>query len=134
MGFGGMGGGYGVPAWGGKGKGGGTGGGAKVFVGGLNKMSTVDALTNYFSQYGTLVDVVVMKNGETGESRGFGFVQFDAVESVEAVLEAYDNHHIDGKWVEVKRADGNRGGGKGGGGFGGGKGGGFKGPFKGPYW
>merc|ERR1711957_356256 len=118
-----------------KGKGGGKGGGGpgeKVFVGGLNKMTNDDTLNNYFSQYGNLVDVVVMKDQMTGESRGFGFVKYDSTQCVEAVMADYENHNIDGKWVEVKRADGKSGGGGGKGGGGGGKGGCF-GPAPGAY-
>jgi len=100
----------------------------KVFVGGLPQSTTEEAVQAYFSQFGTLVDCVVMKDRETGRSRGFGFVQFDNTDSVEQVVAEYDNHHIDEKWVECKKAvPQTKGAGKFGGGFGGGKG-----PGKGP--
>mmetsp|Transcript_72354 Transcript_72354/g.150982 ORF Transcript_72354/g.150982 Transcript_72354/m.150982 type:complete len:307 (-) Transcript_72354:71-991(-) len=126
---------------GGKGFGGGKGGGGgghagptdKVFVGGLAPTVTDETLTNYFSRYGTLVDVVVMKDRATQKSRGFGFVRYDTTDPVEQVMADYESHQIDGKWVEVKRAvpqeqiapdpRGKGGFGKGGGCKGGGKGG-----------
>ncbi|CAE8641862.1 unnamed protein product, partial [Polarella glacialis] len=40
----------------------------------------------------------------TGKPRGFGFVVFETVEMVDAVLSDYGKHRIDGKWVDVKRA------------------------------
>merc|ERR1719296_754114 len=42
----------------------------------------------------------------TGKPRGFGFVVFEHIDMLEAVLRDYDRHVIDGKWVEVKRATG----------------------------
>mmetsp|Transcript_8915 Transcript_8915/g.16008 ORF Transcript_8915/g.16008 Transcript_8915/m.16008 type:complete len:442 (+) Transcript_8915:135-1460(+) len=76
----------------------------KVFIGGIPTETTDDALHAYFSQYGTLVDCVAMKDKATGRPRGFGFVQYDSPESVDAVMQDYANHRIEGKWVEVKRA------------------------------
>merc|ERR1719203_2431248 len=68
----------------------------KVFIGGLAPTTTDDTLNMYFSKYGTLVDVVVMKDKVTQKSRGFGFVRYDAPESVERVMADYDHHEIDG--------------------------------------
>merc|ERR1719188_2023273 len=76
----------------------------KVFVGGLPQNCTEEVLTNYFMQYGTIVDSVVMKDRETGNSRGFGFVTYDSVAAVDMVMAQYDDHRIKKKWIEVKRA------------------------------
>lgn len=124
------------------GKGGGRSGGGpatdKVFVGGLPQDCSDDKIRDYFQAYGNIVDAVVMKDRETGRSRGFGFVQFDASAPVEKVMQDYATHKIEGKWVEVKRSvprdqmppapasrsEGGRGdGGRSGGGSGGGGGG-----------
>merc|ERR1719181_2377877 len=40
----------------------------------------------------------------TGKPRGFGFVVFENTVHVDKVMQDYNNHRIDGKWVEVKRA------------------------------
>jgi len=98
---------------GGKGKPGFDGPTDKVFVGGLTPQTDDNALNAYFSRYGTLVDVVVMKDNMTQRSRGFGFVRYDNNDSVEQVCADYDNHEIDGKWVEVKKAVPQENGGKG---------------------
>jgi len=75
----------------------------KIFIGGLNYNSTEDSLRSHFSQYGELIDVVVMKFPDTKRSRGFGFVTFSKDEEVDACQEARP-HTIDGKTVETKRA------------------------------
>merc|ERR1712001_234674 len=75
----------------------------KIFIGGLNYNSTEDSLKSHFSQYGELVDVVVMKFPDTKRSRGFGFVTFSNDQEVDACQTARP-HTIDGKTVETKRA------------------------------
>jgi len=47
----------------------------KIFVGGLSQETTKESLSAYFSQYGQ-ADAYVMKDGATGRSRGFAFVNF----------------------------------------------------------
>jgi len=59
---------------------------------------------DYFSRYGNIVDCVVMKDRGSNRSRGFGFVQFDRTGPVDQIIADYSDHHIDGKWVEVKKA------------------------------
>jgi len=76
----------------------------KIFVGGLTQGTTLEMLTTYFSQYGPITDAVVMSDKITGKPRGFGFCVFETVAVVDAVLDDYLKHRIDGKWVDVKRA------------------------------
>eukprot|EP00443_Scrippsiella_acuminata_P047564 CAMPEP_0115271238 /NCGR_PEP_ID=MMETSP0270-20121206/53991_1 /TAXON_ID=71861 /ORGANISM="Scrippsiella trochoidea, Strain CCMP3099" /LENGTH=133 /DNA_ID=CAMNT_0002687581 /DNA_START=91 /DNA_END=488 /DNA_ORIENTATION=- len=76
----------------------------KIFVGGLPQNCTEQVLSNYFMQYGTIVDSVVMKDRETGNSRGFGFITYDSENAVDMVMAQYEDHRIEKKWVEVKRA------------------------------
>uniref|UniRef100_A0A0G4HY73 RRM domain-containing protein n=1 Tax=Chromera velia CCMP2878 TaxID=1169474 RepID=A0A0G4HY73_9ALVE len=76
----------------------------KCFVGGLPPTCDKEKLSAYFSQFGRLTDAAVMYEGVTRRPRGFGFVEFETQEAMEAVMANYKDHHIDGKWVEVKRA------------------------------
>ena len=55
-------------------------------------------LYNEFSKYGEIVDSIVMKNPETGNSRGFGFVTYKENSSAENAV-ASGSHKIDGKIV-----------------------------------
>ena len=55
-------------------------------MGGLTLSTTVDDLRSYFGQYGEIVDAVVMKDGDTKRSRGFGFVTFKDPQSVDDCL------------------------------------------------
>lgn len=75
----------------------------KLFVGGLSWQTTPDKLRDYFGQFGTVTDVLVMKDPVTQRSRGFGFITFSSPESVERVL-AVPSHSLDGKKIDPKHA------------------------------
>ncbi|WAR00519.1 RB27C-like protein [Mya arenaria] len=82
----------------------------KLFVGGLSWDTSKDSLLQYFSQYGEVVDCIVMKNQETGKSRGFGFVTYGDPSCVEVVL-SVPAHIVDGR--QGPRGGNSRGGGGG---------------------
>lgn len=48
----------------------------KIFLGGLTWQTTEEMLKTHFGKWGSLNDVILMRNKITGEPRGFGFVQF----------------------------------------------------------
>ncbi|VFQ65468.1 unnamed protein product [Cuscuta campestris] len=83
----------------------------KIFVGGLPPTLCDDDLREYFSTYGNVVEQQIMLDHTTGRSRGFGFVSFDSEDSVEKVLSDGRMHELNGKQVEIKRAEPKRGGG-----------------------
>jgi len=60
----------------------------KIFVGGLNPITTGQTLREYFSDFGPVLDAKVVREGE--KSKGFGFVQFrDCIPA-----EVLENSHI----------------------------------------
>nr|XP_042906883.1 heterogeneous nuclear ribonucleoprotein 27C isoform X2 [Parasteatoda tepidariorum] len=73
----------------------------KLFVGGLSWETTKETLQTYFSKFGEVVDSVVMKNNETGRSRGFGFVTFKDPSCVSIVLQTKP-HELNGRTVDAK--------------------------------
>ena len=75
----------------------------KVFIGGLSYKTDDDTLKTYFAKYGNLVDHVVMKDGTSGRSRGFGFVTYSCSSMVDELMKNRP-HIIDGRQVEPKRA------------------------------
>ena len=62
---------------------------------------TDQELTSYFQAYGSVVYCKVKKD-EYGNSKKFGMVQFDTEDAVNAVLNDYESHNIQGKWIDVK--------------------------------
>jgi RNA-binding protein Musashi len=61
-------------------------------------------LTNEFAKYGDIVDSIVVKNQETGASRGFGFVTFKDNATAQRAVNS-GTHKIDSKVVDVKLCD-----------------------------
>nr|XP_010907705.1 heterogeneous nuclear ribonucleoprotein 1 isoform X1 [Elaeis guineensis]XP_019702544.1 heterogeneous nuclear ribonucleoprotein 1 isoform X1 [Elaeis guineensis] len=74
----------------------------KLFIGGVSWDTDDDHLREYFRTYGEVVEAVIMKDRTTGRARGFGFVVFADPAVAERVL--MENHIIDGRKVEVKKA------------------------------
>ncbi|KAL8435720.1 hypothetical protein Efla_005258 [Eimeria flavescens] len=62
----------------------------KIFVGGLNRNTTAESLKEYFSAFGPVHHTEVLFDKLTGRSRGFGFVTFEDVETINSVV---DRHH-----------------------------------------
>uniref|UniRef100_A0A8C2XQF7 RRM domain-containing protein n=1 Tax=Cyclopterus lumpus TaxID=8103 RepID=A0A8C2XQF7_CYCLU len=52
----------------------------KLFVGGLSFDTNEDTLAEAFGKYGAIEKVDVIRDRESGNSRGFGFVKFENVE------------------------------------------------------
>ncbi|CAK4025012.1 RNA-binding (RRM domain) [Lecanosticta acicola] len=74
----------------------------KMFIGGLNWETTDESLKNYFSQFGEVVECTVMRDGQTGRSRGFGFLTFKDPKVVNTVM--VKEHQLDNKLIDPKRA------------------------------
>merc|ERR1719232_2255610 len=75
----------------------------KIFVGGVSQETSSEEVKKYFSQYGPVEDAVMLMDQITKRHRGFGFVTFQAEETVELVCELH-YHTINNKKVEVKKA------------------------------
>lgn len=74
----------------------------KMFIGGLNWETTEEGLRNYFNKYGHVIDLKIMKDPNTGRSRGFGFLTFESPSSVDEVVKT--QHILDGKVIDPKRS------------------------------
>ncbi|XP_022195514.2 RNA-binding protein Musashi homolog Rbp6 isoform X2 [Nilaparvata lugens] len=76
---------------------------AKLFVGGLSWQTSSEKLRQYFGMFGSVTDVLIMKDPITQRSRGFGFITFSDPETVEKVLKV-PIHTLDGKKIDPKHA------------------------------
>lgn len=104
---------------------------SKVYVGNLSWGTTDDTLREAFSQFGQVLDSIVMRDRETNRSRGFGFVTYGSSQEADAAIASMNEQDLDGRRIKVNLANarpsgGGFGGGGGyqqGGGYGGGGGG-----------
>lgn len=74
-----------------------------MFLGGLHLDTTEEDLREFFQEFGEIIDCVVMRDGGTRKSRGFGFVTFSDSASVDKALDSKP-HVITGREVDSKRA------------------------------
>ncbi|KAJ1397819.1 hypothetical protein B484DRAFT_339790, partial [Ochromonadaceae sp. CCMP2298] len=72
----------------------------KIFIGGLSYSTDEEKLKKYFRQYGNVQDAVVMKDPVSKRSRGFGFITYVDVPSVDNAL-AHEPHTIDSRKVSI---------------------------------
>src|SRR5687768_8668170 len=100
--------------------------GNRLYVGNLAFQTTENEIQDAFSQVGTVTEVKLVLDRETGRSRGFAFVSMASDEEAQKAIAELNGRNLDGRDLRVNEAeDRQRGGGGGGGGrgFGGGGGG-----------
>jgi len=95
----------------------------KLYVGNMNFDTTEDGLRDAFAAFGTVEDVAVIADRDTGRPRGFAFVTM-ADSDARAAIDGLNGRELDGRTLNVNEARARSGGGGGGGGYGGGGGGG----------
>ncbi len=97
----------------------------KIYVGNLPWSTTSADLEALFSAHGAVRSAEVISDRETGRSRGFGFVEMETDEGLQAAISALNGHEMNGRPLTVNEARERtpRAGGGGGGGYGGGGGG-----------
>jgi len=110
---------------------------SKLYVGNLPYNTTPEALRDLFSQAGTVESADIIKERETGRSKGFGFVSMASKEEAQKAIQMFNGYSFSGRPLTVNiarpreergpgggggfRGGGNRGGGDRRGGFGGDK-------------
>jgi len=94
-----------------------------IFVGNLSFGATEDAVRSMFEQYGTVDRVSLITDRDTGQARGFGFVEMSNDAEAERAISELNGRELDGRALNINEArpKTDRGGG-GGGGYGGGGG------------
>jgi RNA recognition motif-containing protein len=108
----------------------------KLYVGNLSYATTEDDLRELFSQAGTVASVELIKDRDTGSSKGFAFVEMGSQNDAEKAISTFNGYTLDNRQLKVNIArpreerprtggwydDRPRGGGGGGGGRGGDRG------------
>lgn len=72
----------------------------KLFIGGLNGATTKEKLTDYFEQFGRVMEAFVVY--DHGKPSGFGFVTVDSQGTVDRILKL--KHDLDSSQIDVKPA------------------------------
>ena len=106
---------------------------SKLYVGNMPYTTTEDELRTLFGQAGNVTSVAVIKDRDTGQSKGFGFVEMANGADAQKAIGMFNGYRMGDRTLTVNVARpreerGGGGGGFGGGGFGGPRGGGGGGP------
>ena len=76
----------------------------KLFVGGLPFSTTDDELQAAFAAHGTVASAVVVKDRDSGRSKGFGFVEFENDDEGKAAQAAMNGSELGGRTISVDMA------------------------------
>jgi RNA recognition motif-containing protein len=75
----------------------------KIFVGNLPFTATQDEVRDLFAPHGTVHEVKLINDRETGRPRGFGFVEMDA-DGATAAMRELDGKEFNGRDLRVNEA------------------------------
>ncbi|EKE04629.1 MAG: RNP-1 like protein RNA-binding protein [uncultured bacterium] len=76
----------------------------KLFIGNLNFKTSEEDLMELLKEYGEVKSLQIIKDRDTGRSKGFGFVEMATKEQAESVMENLNGAEFDGKVLKVDYA------------------------------
>ena len=78
--------------------------GRKIFVGNLSFSMGEAELRQLFEQKGGVESVTLMRDTDTGRSRGFGFVEMASDEAAQKAIAELNGYSVDGRSMTVNEA------------------------------
>jgi RNA recognition motif-containing protein len=76
----------------------------KLYVGNLPFKTTEEDLRSMFAQAGNVVSVSLIKDRDTGRSRGFAFVEFSTQAEAEKAVSLFNNTPLENRTLKVNLA------------------------------
>jgi RNA recognition motif-containing protein len=76
----------------------------KLYVGNLPWSIRDEQLRELFSEFGEVVEAIVVTERHSGRSRGFGFVKFSTDGAAQAAIEAMHQKDVEGRPLVVNVA------------------------------
>ncbi len=76
----------------------------KLFIGGISFSTSTDSLRQLFAQVGAVESAAVVTDRDTGQSRGFGFVEMATAEEANQAVTRFNGHQLDGRQLKVELA------------------------------
>lgn len=77
----------------------------KIYIGNLIYTLETNDLEDLFGEFGSITDAVVIRDKESGASRGFGFVTFTSEQSAKSAVSTMHGKKIEGRMLRVKFAE-----------------------------
>jgi RNA recognition motif-containing protein len=76
----------------------------KLYVGNLSYSTTEEGLRALFTQAGTVAAVDIIKDRDTGRSKGFAFVEMTSQAEAEQAIKLFNGYEMDGRALKVNPA------------------------------
>lgn len=76
----------------------------KLYVGNLPYSSTEDSLRTLFSQAGTVNSVALIKDRDTGQSKGFAFVEMSSQSEAQKAISMFHGFMLEDRELKVNTA------------------------------
>ena len=77
---------------------------SKLYVGNLSYSTTEDDLRTMFAQAGTVVSVALIKDRDSGQSKGFGFIEMSNQVEAEKAISMFNGHMMGERELKVNLA------------------------------
>lgn len=78
--------------------------GTKIYVGNLSYATTEDELRELFSQAGAVVSVALIKDRDSGQSKGFAFVEMSNQSEAENAIHLFNGKALGNRELKVNMA------------------------------
>jgi RNA recognition motif-containing protein len=75
-----------------------------IYVGNLDWQTTEDELREAFAAYGDVTSVSIIKDRQTNQSRGFGFVEMASASEAQAAISGLNEREFNGRALTVNPA------------------------------
>ena len=76
----------------------------KIYVGNLSYATTEDELRELFAQAGTVASVALIKDRDTGQSKGFAFVEMSNQSEAEKAIQTFNGYTLANRPLKVNMA------------------------------
>ena len=76
----------------------------KLYVGNLSYNTTEDSLRTLFSGFGNVASAKIIIDRETGNSKGFGFIEMNTEEEAAAAITGTNGREFEGRQLRVNEA------------------------------
>ena len=76
----------------------------KLYVGNLSYNTTEDSLRTYFSSFGSVVSAKIIFDRESGNSKGFGFIEMSSDDEGSSAIVGTNCKDFEGRPIRVNEA------------------------------
>lgn len=76
-----------------------------IYIGNLLYSSTEDELREHFEQYGEVEKVTVIQDRDTGQSKGFAFIEMPDDVEAKVAIEELDGRDFQGRNIKVNKSE-----------------------------